>query len=353
MKKILFFTPGLDIGGIEKVFVTYANFLVEHNYKVYYSYCHDKGKLEKVLSTEVVRCPLGSKRLMYSLPSLISLLNHFHPDYLITGGDYSNCLAIIASSFVKGTKCIISHHSYFNVETNKAISTFMIRTFYNRAYRVISVSQGITELLISLGVKDKVIETIYNPLDINQILRDSTLSVNCDIKTIDYLVFVGRLSAVKNLKMMLEAFKIVLSKKNSLKLLIVGEGAESDKLKEYCCRLKIDDSVRFLGATSNPYPYMKYAQLVLLSSLSEALPTVILESFALRKTVVSTPTEGAKDLLQLGHCGYLSSDIQNSEAFANTILLALEERISEDLLLQRAEDFSIAKQAELFSRILK
>lgn len=354
MKKILFFTPGLDIGGIEKVFVTYANYLVEHNYLVYYAYCHNSGKLEKTLSTKVIRCSLGNIRLLYSLPLLISLLKRIKPNYLITGGDYSNCLAVIATSFVKSTKCILSHHSYFNIETNKTISTFLMRMFYNRSHKIISVSKGISEFLLSIGIKSTQLVTIYNPLDIQQIKRDcmQAISLKLNLPYNDYLVFVGRLSPVKNLKMMFDAFKLVLFKKSNIKLVIVGDGTEYNTLVEYSHLLGINKSIIFIGATSNPYLYMKYAQLVLLSSLSEALPTVILESFVLGKTVVSTPTEGAKDLLANGKFGYLSPNVDSPDLFADAILTAYDSKIPSEVLYERAKMFSIEKQANALCQIL-
>ena len=56
----------------------------------------------------------------------------------------------------------------------------------------------------------------------------------------------------------------------------------------------------------NPYPYLKRSEVVILSSLFEGLPNVLLESLCLRKFVISSncPT-GPKEILDFGKNGLL------------------------------------------------
>ena len=344
-RKIMFFTPSLSIGGIERVFITYANELSKHNL-VYYVYTHDAGKLVELLDSSVIKLSLGNVRLRHSFISLVKVIKNYMPDFLITGGDVPNCFCILANYMAhKKTKVIISHHNYFNVEHNKLLSTLLMKFLYNRASAIISVSDGITEFLKKNGAKKEKIYTIYNPIDISLIREKSN---EFKVEEGDYLVSVGRLSNVKNLPMMIDAFKIVISKYPNLKLLLVGDGEERDRLKNYIRKKSLLGKVILYGSLSNPFPLLSNAKLVLSSSLSEALPTVILEAFVLGKTVVATPTYGAVDLLQNGSLGYISNSLTEVNDFANKIFSAYEQPFNVKMLQEKAEQFSIvAKTKEL------
>ena len=56
----------------------------------------------------------------------------------------------------------------------------------------------------------------------------------------------------------------------------------------------------------NPYPYLKRSEVLILSSLFEGLPNVLLESLSLKKFVISSdcPT-GPKEILDYGKNGLL------------------------------------------------
>ena len=55
--------------------------------------------------------------------------------------------------------------------------------------------------------------------------------------------------------------------------------------------------IHFLGAKTNPMPYLKRANLIALTSSSEAFPMIILEAIALNIKIVTTPTLGALEIL--------------------------------------------------------
>ena len=192
--------------------------------------------------------------------------------------------------------------------------------------------------------------TVYNPIDQEQILLKSNEYIPNEIKG-EYVISVGRLSAVKNLTLMIDAFSLI-SKGKNLKLLIVGDGELYNDLCEYIENKKLSTKVILLGAMSNPFPLMKYAKLILSSSLSEALPTVFLESFALGKTVVATPTMGAIDLLRDGKLGYISDSLTGVDDFAKKINQAYDNPLEPSVLLGEAQKFSIENKVKELERIL-
>ena len=69
-------------------------------------------------------------------------------------------------------------------------------------------------------------------------------------------------------------------KEKNIKLYIVGEGTERKKLEQQVLELGLENKVIFLGKKSNPYIYMKNADLFILSSRFEGFPNVLLEANA-------------------------------------------------------------------------
>jgi glycosyltransferase involved in cell wall biosynthesis len=346
MKKILFFTPSLNLGGVERVFLTYAEELISYGYDVTYLTTHDDGVFSKGLNKELKLVSLKGRRFRYSINQLIKYLKNKSPDIVITGGDIPNAvLLIIVKLFGIKTKLIISQHNFHNIERSEIISRIIIKYLYNYATKVIAVSNGIKEMLLESGVKNEKIVTLYNPVNIKEIVIKGSEKLNTDI-TSNYIVYVGRLGEVKNLEFLIEAFNLVQKINSRIHLVIVGDGPLKKQLINKSQDLNLNNKIHFLGEQSNPYPYINKSLLVILSSFSEALPTIILESFVFSKTVVSTPTNGAIDLMENGRLGYISNSFSSYIDFADTIEKALLNPIPEQLFMEKIIYFDISFQVK-------
>jgi GalNAc-alpha-(1->4)-GalNAc-alpha-(1->3)-diNAcBac-PP-undecaprenol alpha-1,4-N-acetyl-D-galactosaminyltransferase len=309
MKTISFFVPSLNIGGIERVFITYANYL-SNSYNVHILTCHSFGDLEKNLSLKIkvysFNCSLKS-----CLIKLAKYLRDSKVDVVITGGDIPNAFAIIANCIsLSKTKIVISQHNYLNVEQNMLFSLIIYRYLYGKAFKILAVSEGIRHFLIEKGLSENSIVTIYNPIDIENIL---CLSKKYFVSEDNFILYAGRLTEVKNLHFLIDAFELVKSSEESLKLVIIGDGSMKSELEEYISKSKYPGDIVLKGMMDNPFPYVSSSRFIVLSSFSEAFPTVILESFALGKKVVSTPNEGAKELINDSRLGYVSQSFDVNE----------------------------------------
>ena len=217
---------------------------------------------------------IGGGGLKSSIIPLYKFLYQNKPDIVITGGDVSNILMLtILNLFKNNTKIFISHHNYFNIEGNRFLSKIFIKYFYKYATSTISVSDGITQFLVSQGLAYDRITTIYNPIDIIKLNSLSKEESNIDLP-LKFLVFVGRLGKVKNIEMLLNSFMQLIENDEKINLLIIGEGEEKESLLNLTEKLDIRERVSFLGSLVNPFPILKQSSAVVLSSLSEALPTI-------------------------------------------------------------------------------
>ena len=117
----------------------------------------------------------------------------------------------------------------------------------------------------------------------------------------DFLVgFVGRLTEIKNVPLLLNAAKELGTNdtaSHNLKFLIVGEGHLRESLEEQALDMGLKESVAFLGNrtdTENIYPGL---DAVALTSLNEGTPLSLIEAMASGKAVISTAVGGVVDLL--------------------------------------------------------
>ena len=138
---------------------------------------------------------------------------------------------------------------------------------------------------------------IYNPLNKNEIIKLSKKKVkNLFPKKTLKIISVGRLVDQKNQLTLLKAINII---KNlyPVRVVLIGRGIDLYKIKDYIKSKKLSKIVKIFY-TSNPFPYIKQADLFILSSKYEGLPNVLLESIVLKKMIISSacPT-GPKEIL--------------------------------------------------------
>ena len=80
------------------------------------------------------------------------------------------------------------------------------------------------------------------------------------------------------------------------KILLVGDGQDSNFYKEIVKKEKLEDVIQFLGRRKNPYPYYKISDCVILTSDYEGYPVVFLESFVLQKPIITTKVSDYKEV---------------------------------------------------------
>ena len=351
MKKILFFSNSIDISGLSSVLITYANLLCD-TYSVVYVYCSESIENKKKFDARIHSICLNINRFRRCFIALYKTIKKERPDIIYTGGEFQNLYCIFANWLAGGNaKVLISQHNYLNIEYNSFIGSTVRNIcykLYNLSDRVIAISRGINDFLITNGVNEDKISIVYNPIDIDRIEHMSKEPIQENIT--NYFVFIGRLSVVKNLYFLIDSFEKVLEKKYDYHLMIIGDGPEKTNLAEYVNKKGLNTKVLLIGPRVNPYPYLKKSTSLMLPSLSEAVPSVVLESFVLGKTVVSTPNPGGIDLLKNGKLGYISKSFNDIEEFSDLMIDSILKPVDPKLLIleSRLYSFNIKK-----SEILK
>ena len=114
------------------------------------------------------------------------------------------------------------------------------------------------------------------------------------------IIYVGRLSKVKGLDLLLKAFSIYIEKVPNSKLILVGDGEERTNLESNCKILGICDNVIFKGEIKhqNLPEILNCADIFVMTSYAEGLPNSLLEAMSCELPVISTNVGGVKELIQ-------------------------------------------------------
>lgn len=334
MKKVSFFLPSLNGGGAERVTVNLINNLVELNVDVHLVLIKKQGVFLQDVSEKVKIIDLSSKRAAFSIFPLVNYLNNENPDYLISSLNYLNVIALLAKKFSKvKTKFYITEHSTIsqrlkNLKGTGKLVPMLMRNLYNGADRIICVSKGIQDDLISaLKLNNPNICVIYNPIDFKKIEKLKTERIEhpffCD--EIPVIIGVGRLIPEKNFELLINAF-LEVRKYRICKLIILGSGPLEKKLKDIIQNSDHSNDIALVGFQKNPYAWMNQSEIFVLSSLTEGLPTVLIEAMSVGCKVISTDCpSGPKEIILSSQTGVLVPN-NNLKILVNEILNALDSK---------------------------
>lgn len=171
---------------------------------------------------------------------------------------------------------------------------------------IVAVSRAVGEdLTDALAITPSRLAVINNPFDIKNILQQAAEPL--PVAGVPYIVHVGRFHPHKRHDRLLEAFA---ASGIPAKLVLAGTGdaAQLEKVKALAVHLGIDDRVVFAGFQANPYPLIKHARMLVLSSDSEGFGNVLVEALLCGTPVVSTRCPGgpAEILERMGMADALS-----------------------------------------------
>jgi glycosyltransferase involved in cell wall biosynthesis len=140
-------------------------------------------------------------------------------------------------------------------------------------------------------------------------------------------VAVGRLSEQKDYPTLFKAFARVRKAIDS-SLWVLGEGEQRATLQDALHELGLEDSVFMPGFVADPYPYLRGADVFVMSSKFEGGPSSMLQAMAVGCKIVSTDCpSGPAEFLENGKQGYLVP-VGDDGAFAEAMLRALREPLS-------------------------
>ena len=309
-KTISIFIPSFEKGGVERNILIVSKMLIKNNIEVDLIYSRNDDELfsqlnEKVNKIKIKRflnIPIIHPRIIDSLNIVFGYFIYLikNKKKLIVISFQNNLVAIILCKIlnIKIIARVASHPNVANIEKSFVIkmSHKLKGIIYRYATLIITNSEATTK---EIRKQKRFDDTIL--FKSKELVDDDIF--NC-IKN-KKIVAVGRLSFEKDFQTLIKAFKIA-KNKIDCSLVFVGEGKELENLQRLVSLLDIEKYVFFLGFKSNPYKYIANCDLLVLSSLYEGLPNVIIESIAIGTPVVATDClSGPREILVDGKGGDL------------------------------------------------
>ncbi|GAX92054.1 glycosyltransferase family 4 protein [Effusibacillus lacus] len=184
---------------------------------------------------------------------------------------------------------------------------------FNLPDRLIHIGNGVSAELFNPSLYDR------------DVLRKNMGFVEDDI----VLIFVGRQVREKGIEELIDAYKIVKEKHDSIKLMVVGGSVEGDRdgLDVSCLLNRLPEKVRrdvyLLGLRNDIPQLLSMADVFLLPSYREGLPRSIIEAMAMGKPIIATDIRGCREEIIPEFNGYLCQ-AKDSDDLARKILKLLE-----------------------------
>jgi glycosyltransferase involved in cell wall biosynthesis len=213
------------------------------------------------------------------------------------------------------------------VDTIAKMYTFSIgKRILNSYDRVVFLYSKALEEVEKFGVSRERAYVIPNGVDVDKYSRSSgtdqlraKLSLDDDEKV---LLFVGRLAKVKRVEVLIALTKSLVNDGCKIRTVIVGDGPSRRYYEELSKSLA--RNITFIGQVPHKEvsKYYNLADVFVLPSLSEGLPTVLLEASAAGKPCVATDVNGVSDIVVHGKTGYLvqKSDVDGFKRYVRMLL---------------------------------
>ena len=363
-KKIIFFIPNIDDGGIEKNLILLSNYFIKKNYDVEIIFSRISSKISSQINHKIIyKKAIKYFEFNFLNDRINNAINCFI-FFLFKIKTTKNSLIFsmqdhpfgIILSKIKNIPCIIrianhpvSSLRFFNTYFKYRLKLFIKFFFYHFASIIICNSKESSNYFKNSFLFKKKIFTIYNP-----ILPKKVISKH---KRNKYeLLTIGRLEKQKNLEGLIKAFTIVQKKIPKLRLTIVGKGSKKKSLKNLAINLKIKKYVIFKNF-SKPDIFYKQKGIFILNSFFEGLPNVLIEAMQYKIPIISSKCQsGPKEILKNGKYGYLSL-VDNEFDLAKKIEYVIS-NYSKALVKSKSgikslKRFSIEEQCQKYFKIIK
>jgi len=209
----------------------------------------------------------------------------------------------------------------WRVRAYEAVHRMVLR----RADMVIAVSRALADRCARAGVKRERLRVIPNAVDTNGPIGARAVDLRAELGLpagCPLVLSVGRLSAEKGHRYLLEAALAVTAARSDARFVVLGAGRESARLKGQARRLGLNGRFLLPGFREDARQLMAQAEVLALPSLTEGMPNVVLEAFAVGVPVVATAVGGVPELVRDGENGWLIPEADAAE-LASALAAAL------------------------------
>jgi len=343
--KVLQVIHSMHIGGAEKVVADIATNINKELFDIEVCCIKEEGVLaDEIKNAGGVVRSLPVKEMGFSniIRGLSKVIDQSKPDIIHTHGDVALIDMGPLLIFKKLPKVIHTYHfgNYPHIKKRYLLASMLFSRFPDK---LISVSDAQQRSIIKyLHAPSSKISTIVNgvsgnpyadeKLTVNEITREGFASDN------DLIVgSVAVLTKQKGIPYLLDAIKLISQERENIKFIIAGGGPLEESLRQQATELGISNYIHFTGWRSDALKFMNAFDIFIMPSLWEALPIVLLEALASRKTIITTDVGDNSKIIDHMTNGVLIP-AKDPQAITNAILELADNPPLREAMRKRAFD---------------
>ncbi len=241
---------------------------------------------------------------------------------------YFHCFTCKAVALFRRTPLVLTWHQYWGEywysyagKLKGTIGRLIEKMVLKLSHWHLAVSETTRRQLLAVGVRPRDIAVIYNGIDEAVINDDNRQSGQYDV------VFAGRLTQQKNLSRLIEAIKILVVRRQEIKIILIGDGPAKQELMELVEELDLKKNIFFLGflpQLNDVYHLMKQAKIFVSPSLLEGFGIAVAEanSSGLPAVIVECPWNASSEIVIDNYNGLIVKNDSTQLARAIDSLLA-------------------------------
>ncbi len=327
MKRILHVITTINRGGAENQLLILTKAQIRDGFQVEVIFL--KGEPELAVEFEEAGAKVNSSFRRYHPIYQVFVLRKYLKDY--SGFVHAHLPRAELMTAFSSHEFVFSRHNAepFFPGSPKAISNALSKFVSHRARAGIAISNAVKDYLQESGEICKCCQLSVVYYGIEPAMPSSHVRGNEQEKH-PRIGTISRFVPQKDLETLLNAFAIVLVEFPKAELLIVGSGPLESSLKELARNLGIENSLKWLGRTSDTEGFYRSLDTFVLTSLYEGFGLVLLEAMNLQVPVVATNISAIPEVVGSNHP--LISELANPHSFAIHIINSLSPSIRAEVI---------------------
>lgn len=269
-----------------------------------------------------------------SLIKLICLLRREKFDFVVGHTPKGALLSMLAAKVVGVKNRIYFRHGIVYETTSgmkKGLMKFLEKLTSNCATKIVSVSKSVELYSINAKINSPGKSILLNKgtcngVDVQRFSKNNSIFDFPEVilHEEDFVVgYVGRLVNDKGINELIEAWKLISTKIEKAKLLLVGPFEERDSLSQKTKQFILNEpSIVFTDLVEDAVPFYNKMDVFILPSYREGFPTVVLEASSMSLPVITTRSTGCVDSIVENQTGVFTQI--NGRDIANKILYYFE-----------------------------
>ena len=306
-------------------------------------YCSPDGPIREALAERgVVFAPLKTM----SVGEVLRVIREEKPELIHAHDMRATFLAALCC----GTIPMISHIHNNSFDSRKlTLKAALYRLAAVKAKHIFWVSQAAQNGYYFRKALEKKSSILRNVIDPQQVKQKAAQSE--DQRAYD-IVYLGRLTYPKNPQRLVDVLEEVVKQRSETQAAIIGSGELEAEVRGLIEEKNLRDNVHCLGFMSNPYGILQNARVMVMTSRWEGLPMCVLEALALGVPIVSTPTDGVREVITQGENGFLAED--NGTLAAQILKLTEDEKLHAEVSKAAYEKSQVLNSVRLYrDRLLR